>query len=51
MYIYLLDIYLEVEELGDRVFIYLVLVDTAKEFFKIIIAVYAAIAVCVPYSF
>lgn len=43
MYIYLLNIYLGVEELGDSVFTYLVLVDTAKEFSKMIIAVYSIV--------
>lgn len=34
MYIFLLGIHLELEQLGDRVFIYLVLADAAKEFSK-----------------
>lgn len=34
MYTFLLGVYLEVEWLGDRVFIGLVLVDAAKEFSK-----------------
>lgn len=51
MHIYLVDIYLGVEELGDRVLTYLFLVDTAKEFSKIIIAVYTPIAGCIPDCF
>lgn len=44
MRIFLLGIHLDLEQLGDRVFIYLVLVDTAKGFFKIITATYTPIA-------